>query len=407
MRLAPAQRLAARALVRFPLRTALMMAGLAVGIGALTMLNVLGEATRLESVKRFKSMLGSIDTIMVRPGAARTRGMVSLTNVPPTLKFQDAAAITAEVPGVSQVALLQNAFEVDARYRDRSGSTAVFGVSANWQRLRGEDAAAGRFISDDDVAARARVAVLGADVAATLFAGASPLGTTLEIGGVPFLVIGTLPARGAGPGGGSLDDLIMIPVTTAAVRLFNRDFLTMVIVQLREPDKAEASLRDIRELLRTRHHTAASALDDFTLTSPAAMLKSVTQVKSTLTTLLRGVAIAATTIGSLVIFGLTLQSVAQRRGTIGIARAVGATRADIVAQFMLEAGWTALLGGGAGILGGAAIALAVTRSQGLPAIAALAALGEGLGLTLAVALAAGLYPAWRAARVDPVEALRA
>lgn len=382
------------------------MAGIVVGIGALTVLNIVGEATRLDSTKRFKNMLGTFDTIMVRPGAGKTRGMVSLTNVPPTLKFEDATAV-AQLPQIKQVALLQNAFGVDVSYAGRSDTPAIFGVSANWQQLRAEDVADGRFIDEDDIANRARVAVLGAGVAALLFPSEEPVGKAIHIGDVPFQVIGTIPSRGAGPAGASLDDLIDIPVSTAATRLFNRDYLTMLVAQLQRADDADAALASVRALLRDRHHIAAAALDDFTLTNPAAMMKNVTQMKSTLATLLRGVAVLATGIGCLVILGLMLASVAQRKGAIGVARAVGATRAAILWQFVLEAAWTALGGGIAGGLVGVAVAALVTRLQGLPTVVGATSLAQSLTLAVGIGILGGLYPAWKAARVDPVLALRA
>jgi len=398
--------LALRALSRAPLRATLMMLGIVVGIGALTVLNVMGEATRADTMKRFRNMLGTFDTVMVRPGAGKTRGMVSLTNVPPTLKFEDAEAI-AQSPEIRQVALLQNAFGVDVKYRDRSDTPAIFGVSANWEQLRGDDVAEGRFISDEDIRAKSRVAVLGAGVVSLLFPGESAVGKTIRIGGVPFQVIGTLPSRGAGPTGASLDDLIAIPVTTASTRLFNRDYLTMIVAQLRNPERADQAVESVRSLLRTRHHIATAALDDFTLTNPAAMLKNVNRMNSILAGLLQGVAILATGIGGLVILGLMLAGVTQRRGAIGVARAVGATRSDILVQFVLEAGWASLAGGLTGIVIGAAIAWLAVRAQNLPMALPLASLSENLAFAILMGFLGGLYPAWRAARVDPVTALRA
>ena len=398
--------LALRALSRAPLRATLMMLGIVVGIGALTVLNVMGEATRADTMKRFRNMLGTFDTVMVRPGAGKTRGMVSLTNVPPTLKFEDAEAI-AQSPEIRQVALLQNAFGVDVKYRDRADTPAIFGVSANWEQLRGDDVAEGRFISDDDVRAKSRVAVLGAGVVSLLFPGESAVDKTIRIGGVPFQVIGTLPSRGAGPTGASLDDLIAIPVTTASTRLFNRDYLTMIVAQLRNPERADAAVESVRTLMRTRHHIAAAALDDFTLTNPAVMLKNVNRMNSILAALLQGVAILATGIGGLVILGLMLAGVTQRRGAIGVARAVGATRSDILFQFVLEAGWASLAGGVTGIVIGAAIAWLAVRAQNLPMALPLASLSENLLFAILMGFLGGLYPAWRAARVDPVTALRA
>jgi ABC-type antimicrobial peptide transport system permease subunit len=325
--------------------------------------------------------------------------------VPPSLKFEDAGAM-ADIREVKAVALLQNAFGVDVSFGGRSDSPAIFGVSANWQELRSEGVADGRFINADDIAGHARVAVLGTGVAALLFPDEAAIGKSVRIGDVPFQVIGTLPSRGAGPAGASLDDLIAIPVTTAATRLFNRDFLTMAIAQLARPEDADIAEQRIRALLRERHHLASTALDDFTLTNPTAMMKNVTQMKSTLAVLLRGVAALAAGIGSLVILGLMLASVTQRQGAIGVARAVGATRAAILCQFALEAGWTALFGGllGGGL--GTGIALASIRLQGLPWVLDLSGLLQSVLLAVGLGLLGGLYPAWRAARVDPVLALR-
>ena len=397
--------LAIREIKRAPLRTALMMLSIIIGIAALTTLNVMGEATRADTMKRFKNMLGTFDTVMIRPGAGKTRGMVSLTNVPPTLKFDDADAI-AQSPEIKQVAQLQNAFGVDVKYRDRSDTPAIFGVSANWEQLRGDDVLEGRFISDDDIRGKSRVAVLGAGVTSLLFPGESAIDKTIRIGGVPFIVIGTLPSRGAGPTGASLDDVVAIPVTTASARLFNRDYLTMIIAQLKNPADADAAVESVRRLLQERHHIAAAALDDFTLTNPTAMLQNVTRMNSTLAVLLRGVAILATGIGGVVIFGLMLASVTQRRTAIGLARAVGATRPEILLQFALEAAWAALAGGCAGLLVGSAAALLMTRAQGLTMTMPWSGLALNLALALLLGFLGGLYPAWKAARIDPVVALR-
>ncbi|HKV29083.1 MAG TPA: ABC transporter permease, partial [Candidatus Acidoferrales bacterium] len=293
MKVTAGVKLAWRNMSRNRLRTILMMAGVMVGICSLTVLDSVGQSTKRETMKRFKNMIGTFDTVMIRPGAGKTRGMVSLTNVPPTLKFEDADAIAAEIPEVKQVAQLQNAFDIDVKYRDRNDSPAIFGVSANWLDLRGDDVVEGDFVSREDVKSLARVAVLGSDVLRVLFLGEDPVGKTIRIGDVPFQVKGVLASRGAGPGGGSLDDLILIPVTTASKRLFNRDFLTMLIAQLRDPETSNVAVSKITALLRQRHHIAASALDDFTITNPQAIMAQVTQVSSTLSTILKGVAMTA------------------------------------------------------------------------------------------------------------------
>jgi putative ABC transport system permease protein len=407
MQIAPEVVLAFRSMARHRLRTFLMMLGVIIGISSLTVLNSIGEATKREAMKRFKNMVGTFDTITIRPGAGRTRGMVSLTNVPATIKFEDARAMVSDVPGVKQVAELQNAFDMDVKYGDKAGSTAVFGVSANWFEVRGDEAAEGTFFSGEEEKALARVAILGADVQARLFSGESPLGKTIRIGEVPFQVEGVLKSRGAGPSGGSLDDLILIPVSTASKRLFNRDFLTMLIVQVRDANASDATVRGITTFLRERHHLAPSALDDFTVSNPRAVMAQVTQMGSTLSKTLEGVAVLAMLIGGVVIMSLMLIGVSERRREIGIRRCVGASRVDILLQFILEALTVSSLGGVIGV----ALALAgtnvVARFQKLPLALAWDVLAISAGLSLAVGVLFGIYPAWKAAHVDPIAALRA
>ena len=407
MQIAPEVVLAFRSMARHRLRTFLMMLGVIIGISSLTVLNSIGEATRQEAMKRFKNMVGTFDTIIIRPGAGRTRGMVSLTNVPATLKFDDVEAILSNVPGVKQVAELQNAFDMDVKVRYRALSTAVFGVSSNWLELRGDEVAEGRIFSADDEKALARVAILGADVQTHLFPGESSIGKTIRIGEVPFQIEGVLKSRGAGPGGGSLDDLILIPVSTASKRLFNRDFLTMLIVQLRDPNRSDAAVQAVTSLLRERHHLPPSALDDFTVSNPRAVMAQVTQMGSTLSKTLEGVAVLAMLIGGVVIMALMLIGVSERRREIGIRRCVGASRVDILLQFLLEALTISSLGGAIGVALALAGTSVVARVQNLPLVLVWSVLATSAGLSLAVGVLFGIYPAWKAAHMDPIAALRA
>lgn len=406
MRIVSGMGIAWRSMSRNRLRTFFMMAGVMIGICSLTILDSVGENTKRETMKRFKNMIGTFDTVIIRPGAGKTRGMVSLTNVPPTLKFEDAAAIAAELPEIKQVALLQNAFDVDVKYKAKNVSPAIFGVSANWLDLRGDELAQGNFISQEDMQSLARVAILGSDVLSALFPEGDAIGKTIRIGDVTFQVKGVLASRGAGPGGASLDNLVLIPVTTASKRLFNRDFLTMLIAQVREPENSDAAVAKITALLRQRHHIAASALDDFTLTSPQAVMAQVTQMGSTLSTILKGIATIAMVIGGAVIMSLMLISVSERRKEIGLRRSVGASRRDILLQFLLEASLVSTVGGMIGIMLGLGGTNLVARIQHLPPIVALQALQWTAGLSLGLGLVFGIYPAWRATQVDLVETLR-
>ena len=396
---------AVRSTRRYRTRALLMMLGVMVGISSLAVLTSIGEGTKRETMRRFKNMIGTFDTIILRPGAGRTRGMPNLVNVPPTLKFQDAEAIAAD-PQIKQVAEVQNAFDIDVKYRDRASTPAIFGVSPNWLALRSDRVAAGEFFTEEQNASLARVAVIGTEVKSALFPDEDPLGKTIRIADVPFQVIGLLESRGAGPSGGSLDDLILIPIRTSARRLFNRDFLTMLIAQVKDPDLSDAAVASVTTLLRNRHQLQAAQLDDFTITNPRAVMAQVTRAGTTLEKILTGVAILALLIGGIVIMSLMSISVAERRKEIGVRRSIGAARSDILAQFLFESALVALLGGLVGVLLGVAGIQAMARMQMLPPLLVWRPFAAAIGLSLAVGLLFGTYPALKAAQVDPVQALR-
>jgi putative ABC transport system permease protein len=397
---------AVRTMDRYRVRTLLMMLGILVGISSLAVLTAIGEGTRRETMRRFKNMVGTFDTIIVRPGGGRFRGMPTLVNVPQTLKFEDARAIASELAEVKSVAEVQNAFDIDVKYRDRLSSPAVFGVTANWLALRSEDVADGIFFADEQNTSLARVAIIGADVRKDLFPDEDPLQKTIRIGDVPFQVIGLLRPRGAGPAGGSLDNIVVIPVNTASRRLFNRDFLTMVLVQIKNAQRGGEAADKVTTLLRQRHHIQPPALDDFTVTNPAATMAQVTLAGSTLSKILTGVAVMALLIGGVVIMSLMSIAVSERRKEIGVRRSVGAARADIIVQFLLEAALVSLAGGIAGVLLGWSGMQIATRILRLPQILVWQPFVMSILLSLAVGIAFGIYPAWSASKVDPIQALR-
>ena len=397
---------AVRTISRYRLRAFLMMLGVLVGISSLAVLTAIGEGTKRQTMQRFKNMMGTFDTIIVRPGGARFRGMPTLVNVPQTLKFDDARAIANELGEAKAVAEMQTAFDIDVKYRDRFSSPAVFGVSANWLALRSEYVADGTFFANDQNASLARVAVIGVDVRKDLFSDEDPLQKTIRIGDVPFQVVGLLRPRGAGPAGGSLDNIVVIPVNTASRRLFNRDFLTMLLVQIKNPERGADAAAKVTALLRQRHRIQPPALDDFTVTNPAATMAQVTRAGNTLSKILTGVAAMALLIGGVVIMSLMSIAVSERRKEIGVRRSVGAARADIILQFLLEAALVSLAGGIIGVLLGWSGMELVTRLLRLPQIIVWQPFISSILLSLAVGIVFGIYPAWTASKVDPIKALR-
>jgi putative ABC transport system permease protein len=397
---------AVRSLGRYRLRTTLMMSSMVLGIASLAILLALGEATKRETMQRFKNMIGTFDTIIVRPGGGRTRGMPTLVNVPPTLRFEDATAIASELPDIKAVAEVQNAFDIDIKYRDRTSSPAVFGVSPNWLALRSEELEDGTFFIPEQNDSLARVAVLGLDIRNQLFPDEDPLGKTLRVADVPFQVIGILKSRGAGPAGANLDNVILIPINTASRRLFNRDFLTMLIAQVKNPDRSDEATARVTALLRERHHIQAPALDDFTISNPAVTAAQVARAGGTLAKILTGVSLMALLIGGVVIMSVMSIAVSERRKEIGMRRAVGADRSDVMRQFLMEAIFVALAGGIVGVAIGWGGMQLVTRLQKLPQILIWRPFAAAVGISIAVGVTFGFYPAWKASRVDPIQALR-
>lgn len=398
--------LALRTLRRNPLRSLFMLLGVAVGIASLVAMASVGEATRQETMRQFKRMVGTFDRISIQPGSARTRGMPSLTSVEPTLTFEDADALAAEIPNVRRVSREQSAFDIDVQARDKTATTSIWGVSAEWMEIRGDDVTVGRGISEEDIETLARVTVIGEDLQRDLFAGENPVGQIIRIAEVPFTVIGVLVPRGAGPGGASLDNLLLLPVSTASKRLFNRDYLTTVTVQLEDPEQYEPAVAAIAALLRERHGIVPPVEDNFTVSNPKAAMEQVEEVDTTLSSVLAGIAVIATLIGGVVIMSLMLIAVSERRREIGVRRAVGATRSDVLRQFLVEAALISALGGVVGVLLGVAGATVAAYQQQLPPAFLWGAMAGAVGLATLIGLVFGLQPAWRAANVDPIQALR-
>jgi len=398
--------LALRTLVRNPLRSFFMMLGITIGIASLTAMSSVGEATKQETMRRFKRMVGTYDVVNVTPGASRTRGMPSLTTVEPSLKFEDAKAIAEQAGRVRQVAEVQNAFDIDVIHRDNTTAAAIYGISANWLEMHSYYIDAGNLLTEDDILSLARVAVIGPDVQKALFPNEDPLGKQLRIGNVPFQVKGVLVSRGAGPGGGSLDSIVFIPVTTASKRLFNRNYLTTITMQLKDPDNPDSAIEEISAILRERHGIVPPGEDDFSISNPRATAEQVSEVSSTLATVLTGIAVIATIIGGTVIMSLMLIAVSERRREIGVRRAVGATRRDVMTQFLVEAATVSVIGGLVGVGLGIGGAMIVIAQQQLPPVLTWSAIGDSVLLSVGIGLVFGLQPAWKASNIDPIEALR-
>ena len=229
MKIVSTVRVSIKGLTANKLRTFFMMLGVLIGITALTVIVSVGQGAKLQVVQRMEKM-GAFGAVMVVPGGGVTRGMGGVDTVPPTLTVEDAQAVKTELPDVSDVAMAQNKREVPVKFGGQSTSTVVWGVTPNYWKIRPTPVARGELFGPEEQSSAARVAILGPDTAQALFGNADPLEETIRLDNAPFKVIGVLKRQGASPGGGNLDDRIMIPQATAARRLFNVTHLSQLVI---------------------------------------------------------------------------------------------------------------------------------------------------------------------------------
>ena len=405
MKIVSTVRVSLKGLTANKLRTFFMMLGVLIGIAALTIIVSVGQGAKVQVMQRMEN-LSAFGAVMVIPGGGVTRALGSVDTVPATLTAEDAQAIQAEVPNVQDVALVQSKQGVAIKFGGQSTTTMVWGVTPNYPAIRPTPVARGEFFGPEEQASTARVAVLGQDTAAALFGDADPLDQTIRIENVPFKVIGLQKRMGASPGGGNLDDRILIPQATAARRLFNATNMTQLVIQIKGRDQVPGAAERVKQLLHERHHIAAGMPDDFSVRIAEQMLGILTGTSQTLTIFLSIVAALSLLVGGFIVMNIMLISVSERTKEIGLRRAVGARRRDILLQFILEAGAVTAAGGLIGVLLGVGGALVASRLMGWPAAISWPAIIGAVVFAGIVGLVFGVQPARKAAALHPVEALR-
>ena len=393
------------ALVAHKPRAFFMMAGVVVGIASLTAVICVAQGTK-------KHLMGivakhGLDMIMVRPGGTKQvfapgtdRNIVSLTE-------PDVHAIESSIRNVAQACGVQNQRGWEIQFGNNSVKTRMFGVGANWADIRRREVARGEFLSHEDLVHASKVCVIGILVKQALFGEAEAVGQDVRMGAETFRVKGVFAEVGATAEGRDADDRVVVPLTTAAKRLLGRPYLEQVVVQVRDVGALKQTAEEIRALLRERHRIAAGGEDDFFVREPEDVKEAATAQSSTLSALLLAVSGVALLVGGVVIMNIMLMSVSQRRAEIGLRRAVGARRGDIAGQFLMESLSVAVVGGLVGSGLGVAGSWVLSRVRPdtfieitwVPFAVAVSACGL-------LAVLFGLYPARKAAVVDPVVALR-
>jgi putative ABC transport system permease protein len=388
-----------RSLASNRLRTWLTMLGMIIGTGAVVAVLGIGEGAKSSVEGRIRS-LGS-NLLMVRPTFVAGGGGVR-SGQAQTLTKGDAEALLS-LEGIAASAPEMSA-SAQLRYMSKNENASVVGVTPSYFDVRALPIASGVPLSDIDEERRSRVVVIGANVAQDLYGSASALGTRLQINGSAFRVMGVLAPKGSGLG--SPDDSVYVPLSSHQSALFGKDYLSNISLQLASEDRAADIVSQAEQLLRLRHRLRSEQPSDFEVRSQAEMLETMGQITGTFTTLLGSIAAVSLIVGGIGIMNIMLVSVRERTREIGVRMAVGARRGDIMRQFLFEAVAVSLAGGAVGVGLGYATAQLLARFGEWQTIVPSYAIGLALGVSIVIGIAFGVGPARRAARLDPVEALR-
>lgn len=386
------------------LRSILTMLGIIIGVGAVIAMVSIGLGVQ-QKVQNSISSLGS-NLLIVMPGSNAPPGTVRLaagSNI--TLTNQDAKAISKQVAGISYV-LPAVSSQYQVIYGNQNWKTSVQGTTPDFLTVRNYGVSAGSFFSHSDDTSRARVAVLGQTVATNLFGAASPVGKTIRINQAPFRVVGVLSTKGQSSMGQDQDDLVLIPLSTAQDRLMGITYLNNISIQAKNADVINKVQEDVTTLLRSRHHLAAGVENDFTVRNMTALMATMTETTGTITVLLGNIAAISLLVGGIGIMNIMLVSVTERTREIGIRKALGATFRNVLLQFIIEAVAISVTGGLFGIAVGIIGARVISWVAGWNTIVAWWAIVGAFGVSVLIGLFFGVYPARKAALLDPIEALR-
>lgn len=395
-----------------PLRSALTALGVMIGVAAVVALIAIGRGSQ-ESITSMITANGA-NLLTVRAGAATQGPVFGAVGQGQSLTADDAAALadTARVPSALYISPEYNG-NAQIVAGSNNLNVRVIGAAAAYAPVHNTTVAQGEFIGDADVRSIASVVVLGSTVAETLFPNNDAPGQRVRLGGQSFRVIGVLESQG-GTGFGSIDDGVIVPLTTAQRRLFGGRavsggslLVSTIVVQARGADEVNAALDEIATVLREEHGLPASGdSDDFSILNQADILSTVAQTTQTLTLFLAAIAAISLLVGGIGIMNIMLVSVRERTREIGLRKAMGAREQDILLQFLFESLALSGIGGLVGLIVGAAIALIVGNVGGLQTSLSFDSAALAFGFSLAVGLFFGIAPARNAARLDPIVALR-
>ncbi len=394
---------ALRALQRNKLRSSLTALGIIIGVFAVVAMVALGNGARAQ-IQSQVAGLGQ-NMLMVFAGSSRSGGVRGGLGSAAAITLEDAEALRREIPDVA-ASSPEVTTTAQAIANGRNWSTTIAGEAPEYLTIRDWAIASGSMFTDREVHSAAKVAVLGDKTAHELFGVLDPVGQTVRINNMPFVIIGVLANKGAGVGGQNQDDRVVIPFTTAMKRITGDKYLRSVYLEIGESKRIPIAQDQITRLLRQRHRLLEGTNDDFNIFNQQEIADTVNTVTSTLTLLLGAIAGLSLVVGGIGIMNIMLVSVTERTREIGIRIAVGAQPGDIRVQFLIEAITLSLLGGLVGVLMGVGTTQLIAATSSFKPIVTWGSITLAFTVSFCIGVFFGFYPARRASLMDPIDALR-